>query len=187
MNNQVMNTILERRSVRKFTDQAVGDEELHAICQAAAYAPSAMNRQAWHFTVVSNREKLLRLNAAVKTTMADSDVERIRARSTDGTYNFYYNAPVLIIVSCSPDALYPREDTGCALENIFLAAASLNLGSCWINQLGNGASEAPVVRAVLDEMDVPKNNRVYGCAAIGYPAETVAAKARALDTVNFVK
>ena len=156
--NSTIKTILERRSVRVFdTAKTVSENILTEIVKAGAYAPSAMNRQAWHFTVVENKELLLKLNTAVKALASQSEEERIRARSTDDTYNFYYNAPVLIIVSMSDNALYPREDAGCAMENMMLAATSLSLGTCWINQLGNGASENAGVRAVLDEMNVPRS------------------------------
>ena len=186
--NSTIKTILERRSVRVFdTAKTVSENILTAIVKAGAYAPSAMNRQAWHFTVVENKELLLKLNTAVKALASQSEEERIRARSTDDTYNFYYNAPVLIIVSMSDNALYPREDAGCAMENMMLAATSLSLGTCWINQLGNGASENAGVRAVLDEMNVPKENKVYAALAVGYALKSSPLKDRAHGIVNFVK
>ncbi len=186
--NSTIKTILERRSVRVFdTAKTVSENILTEIVKAGAYAPSAMNRQAWHFTVVENKELLLKLNTAVKALASQSEEERIRARSTDDTYNFYYNAPVLIIVSMSDNALYPREDAGCAMENMMLAATSLSLGTCWINQLGNGASENAGVRAVLDEMNVPKENKVYAALAVGYALKSSPLKDRAHGIVNFVK
>ena len=72
--NAVMKVLLERRSVRSYdSEKKVSESDLMNVLKAAAYAPSAMNKQAWHFTVVTNREKLLALNAAVKKTMAESD------------------------------------------------------------------------------------------------------------------
>lgn len=186
--NTVMRCLLERRSVRSYDgEKKVSESDLMSVLKAGAYAPSAMNAQAWHFTAVTNAEKLLKLNDAVKAEMGESDVERIRARSKDDAFNFYYRAPVLILVSCSEKALYPREDAACALENMFLAAQSVGLGSCWINQLSNGVSEAPGVRAVLDELGVPQENKVYGCAAIGYPDKTSPVKERASGVVNIVR
>ena len=186
--NAVIRNIIERRSVRRYVQtRTVSENDLMTILKAGAYAPSAMNAQAWHFTAVADAEKLIALNAAVKEQMGASDIERNIARSKDATYNFYYHAPLLIIVSASDKAYYPREDAACALENMFLAAASLGLGSCWINQLSNGVSEAPVVRAVLDKLGVPAANKVYGCAAIGYASETSPMKDRASGVVNIVR
>lgn len=186
--NSVVRNILERRSARSYDEsKPVAENDLMTILKAGAYAPSAKNAQAWHFTAVCNRDKLLQLNDAVKVQMGQSDVARNVARSKDGAYNFYYHAPVLIIVSVSDSALYPREDAACALENMFLAAESLGLGSCWINQLGNGMSETPCVRAVLDELGVPAGNKVYGAASIGYADKTSPMKDRAAGVVNIVR
>ena len=64
MHNQVMRTILERRSCRSFApDKSVSEQDLFTVLKAGAYAPSAMNTQSWHFTAVVNAEKLRELNA----------------------------------------------------------------------------------------------------------------------------
>lgn len=53
----------------------------------------------------------------------------------------------------------------------FLAAKSLGIGSCWINQLGQTCDD-PDVRAFLTKLGVPESHKVYGCAALGYaPAD----------------
>ena len=66
---------------------------------------------------------------------------------------------------------FGKEDNACAMENIFLAAHSLGVGSVWINQL-NGISDRLAVREVLTELSVPADHVVYGMAALGYPDET---------------
>ena len=55
--NEVMENILTRRSVRAFLEKEIPMEELEQIVKAGAYAPSAMNRQTWKFTVLTDREK----------------------------------------------------------------------------------------------------------------------------------
>lgn len=55
--NEVMENILTRRSVRAFLKKEIPMEELEQIVKAGAYAPSAMNRQTWKFTVLTDREK----------------------------------------------------------------------------------------------------------------------------------
>ena len=186
--NGVMKTIIERRSVRQFdTEKAVAESALVEIVKAGAYAPSAMNRQAWHFTVVQNKELLSRLNDKIKALASKEQEERIRARATDNEYCFFYRAPVLIIVSMSENALFPREDAACAMQNMMIASTALGIGSCWINQLGNGASEDEGVRAVLDECGVPKGNKVYAALAVGYALKSSPMPDRAHGAVNFVK
>lgn len=79
--------------------------------------------------------------------------------------------PTLVIVSNEPTQWWAAMDCACTLENIFLAAKSLGIGSCWINQLGQTCDD-PDVRAFLTKLGVPESHKVYGCAALGYaPAD----------------
>lgn len=163
-----MNEIFTRRSCRAYTSEAVEEDKLAKILEAANYAPSAMNNQDRQFTAIVNRDILVRLNAAVENAVSPEAVERIKGR-LGGVFSFFYNAPVLIVTSHFDDALEPASDCACALQNIFLEATSLGLGSCWINQLSSLCDD-PAVRAVLTEAGIPCDQKIFGCAAIGYPA-----------------
>ena len=78
-------------------------------------------------------------------------------------------------------------DCACAMQNIFLAAKSLGIGSCWINQLGQTCDD-PDVRAFLTKLGIPENHRVYGCAALGYAAAApMKEKKLAEGTVTVIK
>jgi len=57
----VFECIVSRRSIRSFKDEPVPDEALERILEAARWAPSAVNRQPWHFIVIKNRETLRRI------------------------------------------------------------------------------------------------------------------------------
>ena len=76
----------------------------------------------------------------------------------------------LVIVSNEPKQWWAGMDCACAIENMFLAATSLGIASCWINQLGTTCDD-PEVRAYLTSLGVPENHKVYGCVALGYKAE----------------
>ena len=67
--NEVMNNILTRRSIRKFTDTPISREILDDLVQAALHAPSGMGKQTWKFTVVTNKNAIKRLAEAIKTTL----------------------------------------------------------------------------------------------------------------------
>ena len=56
--NQVMEALLNRRSIRAFEEKPIPREEIEQIVEAGRYAPSGMGRQTWKFTVVVNREKI---------------------------------------------------------------------------------------------------------------------------------
>ena len=65
LTNDTLKTIKSRRSTRNFKNEQIKDDELQAILEAGMYAPSA-NQQAWHFTVIQNKDMLARLNREAK-------------------------------------------------------------------------------------------------------------------------
>jgi len=167
--NEVLKTIKSRRSVRAYAEQQISQEDLNTILEAAIYAPSGMNYQTWHFTAIQNAAVLEELNEKIKGAFAKSDEPRLRERGQSQTYCCYYHAPTLVIVSNAPTQWWASMDCACAMQNIFLSAKSLGIGSCWINQLGQTCDD-PDVRAFLTKLGIPENHRVYGCAALGYAA-----------------
>lgn len=189
MNNQVVRTILERRSCRSFDeDRKVSENDIFTVLKAAAYAPSAMNTQSWHFTVVLNKDKLAELNEAMLSFMSESARERAKERAGDKRVSPFYNAPAFIIVSLKDGASpYPEADAACALQNMFLAATSLGLSTCWINQLRGASVKSEHVGKTLAELGVPESNTVYGCCALGYADKESPIKDRAAGVVNIVK
>ncbi len=171
--NEVMQAILNRRSIRAFTGRHIEMEELQQIIDAAVYAPSAKNEQSWHFTVVRSREKIEELSAAIAAAL-----------SRDG-YNMY-SPDTIILVGADRDNPHGQLDTGCVMENIFLAAYSLGIGSVWLNQL-KGICDEPEIRRVLTKLGMPENQLVWGVAALGYPAKDTPVKPRKEGTVNIVE
>ncbi|MCC8027645.1 MAG: nitroreductase family protein [Clostridium sp.] len=162
--NETLNTLLTRRSTRKFLNKEIPEEDLQQIIQAALHAPSGMGRQSWQFTLVKNREKIQTLAAAI---------ERILNRPG---YDMY-RPQVLLIPSNKKESPYGREDDACALENIFLAAHSMGIGSVWINQL-QGICDQPEIREILTSFGIPEDHVIYGMAALGYAGDEKAPKER---------
>ena len=172
--SEVLQNILTRRSVRSFKEEQIKDEELELILKAGTYAPSGMNKQSWQFTVVQNKEKIELLAKVVR-----------EALQRDAGYNFYA-PPTLIMLSNEKDNVNGLADCACALENIFLMANSLEIGSCWINQLRTICDEKEV-REVLRSFEIPENHIVWGMAAIGYPNSIAKEHERNDGVIKFVK
>lgn len=154
--NEVMNAILTRRSIRKFTTDPIPDDIMDNIVKAALHAPSGMGKQTWQFNVITNRDVISRLVEAIGKELGREGYDM-------------YHPTAIIMPSNLRDGIWTREDNACALENIFLAAHSHGIGSVWINQMQN-ISDAPAIRAILNEIGVPANHIVTGMAALGYPA-----------------
>ena len=166
--NETMKTILTRRSIRSFQEKPIPEEDVKQLVDAALHAPSGMGKQTWKFTVVMNREKIQKPAKAIGAALG-----------RDG-YDMY-QPEVLIIPSNLKESPFGREDNACALENIFLAAHSLGIGSVWINQL-QGICDQPEIRAILKEFEIPDDHVVYGMAPLGYGDGEPAPKERTGQT-----
>lgn len=166
--NETLKTIKARRSVRAYTAQQVSEGDLNTILEAATLAPSGMNYQNWHITAVQNEEVLAEINRLIKQAFGKSDNPLWLERSQSDSYCCYYHAPTLIVVSGKADDVLAQNDCACALQNIFLAATSLGLSSCWINQLGQTCNDADVRAYLTAKLEIPADYAVYGCAAVGY-------------------
>lgn len=172
--NPIVQNILDRHSCRSFAAQPIESEKIDDLVTAAIWAPSAMNQQSWHFVFMTDTEKIQQLAAAVR-----------EADSRPANYNFY--APSgFVIISGERDNRNSMLDGAAALENVLLAATSLGLGSCWINQVRD-VCDAPAVRALLTQFGVPESHIVNAAASIGYAAQPANVHERAENTVSFVK
>lgn len=155
--NEVLENIVTRRSVRSFVQgKKIPKEVLEDIVTAGLFAPSALNRQPVCLTVVADKQKIRKLSLAVGKAML-----------RDEKYDFY-SPEAIIITSCHRDSRFLKEDSSCALENMFLYAHSVGVGSVWINQLTE-VCDNPEVREVLCSFGVPSDHVCGGMAALGYP------------------
>lgn len=193
LTNDVLETIRARRSTRKFEEKPVPEEYLEAILDAAIWAPSGSNGQSWLFTAVTNKEKLLKINELVKeafqTYVPDDDYPAkhgAKAASRKEGYNFYYNAPVLIFASNRPNYENAMADCSLALENIFLAAESLGLGSCYINP-PHWLRDDENLREYLFELGIPKEHTICSSAAVGFIAQASPVPKRKDGTIRIVR
>lgn len=166
--NEVIKKILERRSVRKYTDQSIARKDLDLILKCAQVAPSGMNAQSSQFTVLFKKE-LEELRPEVRKDIALSDNAFWKNLSASTSFCFYYNAPVLILVSSDPEnkPSTPLSDAAAAIENMMLAAQSLGISSCWIHALAM-IKRADNARAILAKWGLPKNHEICGGVALGY-------------------
>lgn len=172
--SNTMDIIKSRRSTRSFKAELPPKADVLKLVEAAEWAPSGMGKFLWHFTVVYNAEKSLRLAKAVAA-----------ADNRGDAYNFY-GAPVHIIVSYKRDDPHAKLDCAAAMENLMLMATDLGLGSCWINQVFV-TCDTPEVRAILTEYGVPEDHTVIASAAIGYTLNETPAKPRKEGTLSFVE
>lgn len=169
--NETIGSILKRRSVRVYKPDQVGLDALELILEAGRYAPSAMNQQPWHFTVIRNRALLDKLDASCKTVFLESDVDALREVARRDDFSVFYHAPILIVVTGDPNALAPQYDCALAMQNMMLAAASMDIGSCWMHSVMMlHATEKG--RVIFRELGIvfPEGYNPYSAAVFGYSA-----------------
>jgi nitroreductase len=146
----MIDLIKSRRSIRKYTSEPVTETEVRQLVEAAMAAPSANNRQPWHFVLV--RDEAIRAELA-------------RTHRWSG---MIAQAPLAIAVCGERERSgHWVEDTSAATENLLLAASALDLGAVWIGIHPDGGREAYVQRV----LSIPKEIGVLCLIALGRPAE----------------
>lgn len=146
-----MNAIFERKSVRRYTDAPVGDEEVRDVLRAAMAAPSAHNQQPWEFYVVR-------------------DAERRAALSKVSQWAGPAGLAPVVIAACIragelPAEPFAAQDMGACVENLLVEAADKGLGAVWMGMY-------PVeerVAAVADIVGAPDGVRPFALIALGHP------------------
>lgn len=169
--------IITRRSTRKYKPDAVAPEQLQKIIEAGRYAPSGGNNQTNHFLVIQNADILNKITslaeaAFAKMTVDENTYPSLRnsiLASKKGGYIFSYRAPVLIIVANRKEYGNNMADSVAAIENMMIAANSLDLGSCYINQL-YWLNEEPSLLSYLRELGLKEDERVYASMVLGHAA-----------------
>jgi len=154
MTMNVIEAIVSRRSIRKYTTEPVSDGDVEALLNAAMHAPSAVNEQPWHFVVVKDRETL----AAIPQISATAPMVKY--------------APVAIVVCADKDLeKFPGlwvQDCSAATENMLLAATARGLGATW-------TAVYPFedrVEGIKNLLNLPVNVIPLCVVPVGHPAET---------------
>ncbi|MCK9150457.1 nitroreductase family protein [Methanobacterium alcaliphilum] len=167
--NQVIKTIKTRRSERKYSDEQIKDEELNEIMEAAIYAPSGHNEQSWHFTIIQNKDLINEISNGAKEVMKKCDVEWIAKMGAVKELNIFHRAPTVIIVSGRKNAVTPEIDCSAAVQNMLLAAESLEIGSCWIGFAKFYFQSAEN----MEKFKIPDGYEVYFGVSLGYKVRNI--------------
>lgn len=147
----VMDAIVQRRSVRAYTDQLVERATVDALIRAATHAPSSMNEQPWAFAVVQDPKRLSRWSERIKRYVLkrlkpDSPSAKYRDMIADPAYHVFHQAGTLIIICAKSDAHNGKEDCSLAAQNLMLAAHAMGLGTCPIGFARQWLTQAKIKR-----------------------------------------
>lgn len=134
---ELLEAIRRRRAVRDFRPENISAGMIHQLISAASWAPSAMNAQPWHFTVITEPSVLDEISAKAKDWMLANIVplpreDHFRDTLADPAFHLFYHAPALVVISTAARDQWAREDCALAAQNLMLAAVPMELGTCWI-------------------------------------------------------
>ena len=161
---EAMYNLLNRRSVRKYTDRQVPDELLDQVLEAGLYAPTGMNTQNIYMVAVRDKEtrdRMMRMNAAVMGSNNDP----------------FYGAPCVIVVLGDATGYPVVENGSLVLGNLMNAAHAVGLGSCWIHR-AKQAFETEEGKALLRKWGLPEHLVGIGNCILGFAEETPDARPR---------
>lgn len=150
---EVIEAILTRRSIRKYSREKITDNQIEIILKAAMYAPSAMNQQPWHFIVIDERKKL---NLIMEVH----------------PYSKMLKEAGLAILVCGDERLqlskgYWVVDCGAATQNLLLAAHGIGLGAVWLGVHPREERKSGIRKI----FHLPDHVQPFSLISIGYPAE----------------
>ena len=148
------NLIVNRRSIRRFTDAAIPAEDVSLIIQAGLMAPTSKNSRSWQFVAVEDRDMLERLSHC-KPVYALASCK-------------------LAIVVCADSTKSDAwiEDASVAATFLQLQAQDLGLGSCWVQVRGRFAADnQPSEEYIQEALSIPETITPVCVIALGYPDE----------------
>jgi len=149
----------KRRSIKKFTAQAVPDEKMDEVLEAALRAPSGRKARPWAFVVVKDKQSLEKLSVA-----KPSGAEFIKAAA----------AAIIVCADPAKSQLW-IEDCAIAAVSMQYAAHDMGLGSRWCQIRGTQFSDTSSSRDYIAQMvGLPDGLEIECIIAVGFPGEQIA-------------
>jgi len=178
--------ISKRRSVRSYNDLAVPKDIIKRILYAGVMAPSGMDLQPWHFTIIESREIINRLSKRTKEIVQRSvPLPEIMAAAFKSDRDvIFYGAPLVIMISVPKREDWRTVnllDCGLAAENMMLTAYQEGLGSCFIGY----ASFLNQDQKMLSGVGIPDNHELMATLIFGSTSEVPATRQREAKVLNW--
>ena len=148
--NSAIDNILNRKSVRKYSDKKIEQGKIDTILKCAMAAPSAMNKQPWELLVVTDKEIL----------------KNIASIAPNASYSRSCQLAILVCGNKSVSEKFWVQDCCAVTENILLAAESLGLGAVWCAVFPDDVK----VQQLQELFSLPENIIPLNIIPMGYPS-----------------
>ncbi len=179
--NDVIETIMSRRSIRKYLAKPVEHEKLAIVAKCGINAPNALNQQPWAVRVVEDPDFIK------KTTEIFKKEKPEQVKRDSGFKNMYRNAPNIIVVATPKGDSWGLLNAGLLGENMMIAAKSLGLGTCCLGSAARFLQDTEACKPYMAKLNLPKDYEICYVLAIGYPNETPEARQRDESKIEYIK
>jgi nitroreductase len=183
----ILRAMRERRAVRDYTPEPVSPGMIYQLISSASWAPSAMNEQPCHFTVITDQKLLDEISFKAKAWLLENIASLphsalFRDLAKDDRFHLLYHAPALIIISAPAQGPWTTEDCALAAQNMMLAATEFGLGSCWIG-FAQGWLNTLQAR---DLLNLSRRNLCVAPIVIGHPKAVLPPVPRKSPAITWV-
>lgn len=176
--NQVIETIMQRRSIRKYQSQAVEREKMDIILECGINAPNGQNKQSWEVRVVDNPELL----DAMKEAMAKGHP----GMNPEMAKGCFRGAPTMVFIARDKSYDFSAYDCGLLAENMVLSAWSMGIGSICLGSPVRFLTDNEECAPYVEKLGFSEGYELCLCVGFGYPDETPDAKPRNKAKVQYV-
>jgi nitroreductase len=170
----LMDIIKMRHSIRRYTDEQIGREDLEKILEAGNFAPNAGGGQRSMLVGIRNKElteKIGIMNLAKfdRSRLAGSYVSKEQPSNIDDPTirNGFYGAPSVVVIFGQNGFLFREADAFCCAENMVLQATELGIASCIISR-GAETFAGDEGAALLKEWEIPEHYSAICFVILGY-------------------
>ena len=175
--NKVITAIIERRSIRKYTEKQVPKDVLEQILYSATFSPNAGNRQTTQIVICQDaklNEKLGHINQLAfhgRISTQEKYISKDQPSIADDSSiaSGFYGAPTVITLFGPRSFLYTEADCWIMANNIALAAYSLNIGSCILGRAADTFA-SDLGQQLTTEWNIPEEYEAKVHITLGYPA-----------------
>lgn len=178
MQNEVINAIMARRSIRQYHQVPVGRDTLMQIMTCGINAANGQNKQSWEVRIIDN--------PATMQQVQDLMVAGNPALPADVARGCMRGAPVMTFIARDKGYDFSAYDCGLLAGNVMLAAQSLGVGSICLGSPVRFINDAENSADILALLGFSENYELCLCVGLGYANESPAAKPRDINKVQFV-
>lgn len=176
--NQVVKTIMERRSIRNYKPQPVEREKMDLILRCGINAPNGQNKQSWEVRVVDSPELLEAMKEAMAKGHPGLNPEMVK--------ECFRGAPTMVFIARDKSYDFSSYDCGLLAENMVLSAWSMGIGSICLGSPVRFLTDNAECLPYLEKLGFSEGYELCLCVGFGYADEAPAAKPRDWDKVKYV-